>query len=53
MQIYLETGRLTLRRFTEDDVDHLFELNSDPEVMRFLTSGKSTPRQEAMPLSVS
>lgn len=44
MQIYLETERLVLRRFTEADVDNLFELDSDPQVMRFLTGGKPTPR---------
>jgi len=42
----LETPRLVLRQFTADDVDNLFELNSDPEVMRYLTGGKSTPREE-------
>jgi RimJ/RimL family protein N-acetyltransferase len=42
----LETNRLTLRRFTEADVDNLFELNSDPEVMRYITGGKPTPREE-------
>jgi RimJ/RimL family protein N-acetyltransferase len=46
MQIFLETERLTLRRFTEDDVDHLFDLNSDPEVMRYLTGGEPTPREQ-------
>ena len=45
MQVYLETERLVLRRFTEADVDNLFELDSDPEVMRFLTGGKPTPRE--------
>jgi RimJ/RimL family protein N-acetyltransferase len=44
MQTFLETERLVLRRFTEADVHNLFELDSDPEVMRFLTGGKSTPR---------
>src|SRR3712207_1452713 len=44
MQVHLETKRLMLRRFTEADVDNLFDLDSDPEVMRFLTGGKSTPR---------
>lgn len=44
MQIYLETERLVLRRFTEADVNNLFELDSDPEVMRYLTGGKPTPR---------
>ncbi len=44
MQVFLETDRLVLRRFTEADVDNLFELNGDPEVMRFLNGGKPTPR---------
>ena len=35
MNILLETERLILRQFTEDDTDNLFELNSDPEVVRF------------------
>jgi RimJ/RimL family protein N-acetyltransferase len=45
MHVFLETERLWLRRFTEADVDHLFELNSDPEVMRFLNGGTPTPRE--------
>jgi RimJ/RimL family protein N-acetyltransferase len=44
--IILETPRLALRQFTEDDVDNLFELNSDPAVMRYLTGGRPTPREE-------
>lgn len=35
-----------LRRFTAADKDNLYELNSDPEVMRFLTGGRPTPRDE-------
>jgi RimJ/RimL family protein N-acetyltransferase len=46
MDIFLETDRLTLRRFTRADEDNLFDLNSDPEVMRFLTGGAGTPRAE-------
>jgi len=46
IQITLETPRLILRQFTENDVDNLFELNSDPEVMRYLTGGRTTPRDE-------
>jgi RimJ/RimL family protein N-acetyltransferase len=46
MRVFLETSRLTLRHFTEDDEDNLFELNSDPEVMRFLNGGMPTPRDE-------
>lgn len=44
-RIILETPRLILRQFTEDDVDNLFTLDSDPEVMRYLTGGKPTPRE--------
>jgi RimJ/RimL family protein N-acetyltransferase len=44
MKVFLRTDRLMLRRFTEADEGNLFELNSDPEVMRFLTGGKPTPR---------
>ncbi len=44
MRVFLETEWLVLRRFTEDDADDLFELDSDSEVTRFLTGGKPTPR---------
>ena len=43
--ILLETERLRLRRFTADDVDLLVELDSDPEVMRYITYGLPTPRE--------
>jgi RimJ/RimL family protein N-acetyltransferase len=46
MPIFLETERLTLRCANEDDVDHLYALNSDPDVMWFLNGGKPTPREE-------
>jgi RimJ/RimL family protein N-acetyltransferase len=45
MRILLETERLVLRRFTEADADDLSDLDGDPEVMRFLTGGKPTPRE--------
>ncbi|MEV7597254.1 GNAT family N-acetyltransferase [Kitasatospora sp. NPDC089797] len=45
MTIYLETERLTLRRFTADDADLLIELDSDPAVMRFLSGGEATPAE--------
>jgi RimJ/RimL family protein N-acetyltransferase len=51
--ILLETDRLRLRRFTGDDIDRLVELDSDPEVMRYLTWGEPSPREwyvdEVMP----
>jgi RimJ/RimL family protein N-acetyltransferase len=43
MGLLLKTPRLAIRRFTQDDVDNLFSLNSDPEVMRYL--GRATPRE--------
>jgi RimJ/RimL family protein N-acetyltransferase len=51
--VLLETARLRLRRLTADDVDHLVELDADPEVMRYLTNGRPTPvdvvRDEQLP----
>jgi RimJ/RimL family protein N-acetyltransferase len=44
MEVFLETERLVLRRFTESDADNLAALNSDPEVLRFLTGGAPIPR---------
>ena len=42
----METERLILRRFTPDDVDLLVELDSDPDVMRYINGGRPTPREE-------
>ena len=46
MEVFLETPRLVLRRFTPDDVDHLVDLDSDPDVMRYITGGVPTSREE-------
>jgi RimJ/RimL family protein N-acetyltransferase len=46
MRVFLESERLVLRQFTEADVDNLFDLDHDPDVMRFVTGGKPTPRDE-------
>jgi RimJ/RimL family protein N-acetyltransferase len=45
MEAFLETERLILREFTQDDVNNLVELDSDPEVMRYLNGGIATPRE--------
>ncbi|MBI0384133.1 GNAT family N-acetyltransferase [Streptomyces albiflaviniger] len=45
MDVFLETERLVLRPFTDADAEHLFALDNDPEVMRFLTGGKPTSRE--------
>lgn len=42
MDVYLDTERLALRRFTANDADLLIELDSDPAVMRYLTGGAPT-----------
>jgi len=49
--IVLKTPRLAVRQFTEDDVDNLFNLNSDPEVMRYLgrPTSRETLRDETIP----
>ena len=46
MQVFLETERLVLRRFTEADVDNLVDLDGDPDVMHFITGGRPTSRAE-------
>ncbi len=46
MRVHLQTARLVLREFTRDDVDVLVELDSDPEVVHFITGGQATPREE-------
>ena len=39
-EVRLETERLILRWFREDDLADLYRMTSDPEVMRFLGDGK-------------
>jgi RimJ/RimL family protein N-acetyltransferase len=46
MLVFLETERMVLRRFTPADADNLVELDSDPEVMHFITGGRPTSREE-------
>jgi len=46
MHVFLETDRLILRRFTEADVELLHDLDSDPEVLRYVTGGPPAPREE-------
>jgi RimJ/RimL family protein N-acetyltransferase len=46
VQVFLETPRLVLRRFTMADVDNLVSLDADPDVMRYVTGGITTSREE-------
>jgi len=46
VDLFLETERLRLRRFTDDDAENLVELDGDPAVMKFINGGRPTPRAE-------
>jgi RimJ/RimL family protein N-acetyltransferase len=41
--VFLTTARMAFRWFTPADGSLLFELDSDPEVMRFISKGEPTP----------
>lgn len=43
---YLDTARLTLRRFTAEDADLLVDLDADAAVMRYINGGRPTSRTE-------
>src|SRR5262245_42198833 len=45
--VVIETARLRLRPFVEGDLDDLARLNADPQVVRFLGSGKTLARDES------
>lgn len=45
IQTLLETERMVLRRFVASDLEYLVELDSDPEVMRFINGGLATQRE--------
>lgn len=42
METFLQTRRLILRRFVPEDAENLSDLDSDPEVMRYLNGGSPT-----------
>jgi RimJ/RimL family protein N-acetyltransferase len=46
VHVFLETERLVLRRFTTGDVGNLVRLDADPDVMRFVSAGAPTSREE-------
>lgn len=56
IRTHLETARLRLRLFTPDDVQIMFELNSDPEVIKYADTpakdlDEAKQRLESGPLS--
>lgn len=46
MKIFAETERLILREIVQEDLESMFELDSDPEVHRFLGNHIVTDRKE-------
>lgn len=50
MPIQLETERLLLREFNEDDAEDMVELNSDPDVVRYTGDGPFENIHEALEL---
>src|SRR5262249_59816044 len=45
-EFLLQTDRLYLRQFRQGEAPLFFELDSDPEVMRFITKGVPTPLEK-------
>jgi RimJ/RimL family protein N-acetyltransferase len=46
VDVFVETNRLVLRRFTRDDLESIVELDSDPEVKRYIDDGATVDRTE-------
>lgn len=46
MSADLSTDRMVLRAFRTSDAECLVELDSDSQVMHFITGGRATPREE-------
>jgi RimJ/RimL family protein N-acetyltransferase len=46
MDVFVESDRLVLRRFTPDDLEAIIELDSDPEVKRYIDNGAAVDRQD-------
>lgn len=51
-KVFLQTERIELRELTMDQIDHMVDLDSDPEVMHFISDGEPRPWEhhlEAIP----
>jgi RimJ/RimL family protein N-acetyltransferase len=53
MKAILETERLILREYTEDDAPAFFRLNSDPEVMRYVPDKPMTSVDQAREILIN
>jgi len=45
-RIIVQTERLILREWADDDIDAFFEVSSDPQVVRYITAGVPLTRQQ-------
>lgn len=52
MEIILKTKRIYLRKFKSTEIDLLFQLDSDPEVMKFITLGNPRNIKEIKDVSM-
>jgi len=52
MEIFLKTKRIYLRKFKSTELDLLFQLDSDPDVMKFITLGKPRNMKEIKDISM-
>src|SRR5437868_13596410 len=52
MKVILETDRLLLRQFVETDAEAFFQLNSNPEVLRFVPDKQLHSVEEARQLLI-
>ena len=52
MKVILETDRLFLREYVEEDAEAFFKLNSDPEVLRFVPDKRLLNVEQARQLLV-
>ena len=43
--VWLESSRLRLRKLASEDFEWVWQLDRDPEVMRFISGGVPTPRE--------
>ncbi|NKF50686.1 GNAT family N-acetyltransferase [Shewanella sp. WXL01] len=52
MKHKINTSRLTMSMMTLDDIDLFVDLDSDPEVMKYITGGKTTSYEDAKALFI-
>lgn len=52
MDIFLKTKRIYLWKFKSTELDLLFQLDSDPEVMKFITLGSPLNMKEINDISM-